>query len=350
GAGTPTGSVTVSDGSATCSAPVGAGTCNLTSTTAGNKLLFATYAGDANFLGSVSTPGVPHVVNMSISGTIRNGITNAPVSGFVVSLLCASPAPASATTDPSGVFTFTGQFTGPCELFPNTEFSEPYSRFFTPTGNIAAADFLIWANASAFPRKVTHQTQYVVPGAAGTMPVILNSLDNEANFRYSLIYDTNVFAQPPTFVCGANAPGCTIVQNNSVFGRIGVTITPAGGVFSRPDGTPLEGPQAIGPKEIAKINFQTAITTTLPSTDFTLSSTPLTFRINETATANTLTAVFNTPIRIVFAQGREGDVAGRNAGNGGYEAADLVQMRRFISGLDTPVGTHNEFQRADTAP
>ncbi|MEQ1643568.1 MAG: cohesin domain-containing protein, partial [Pyrinomonadaceae bacterium] len=33
-----------------------------------------------------------------------------------------------------------------------------------------------------------------------------------------------------------------------------------------------------------------------------------------------------------------------------YEAADLVQMRRFISGLDTPVGTHNEFQRADTAP
>ncbi|MEQ1643939.1 MAG: Ig-like domain-containing protein, partial [Pyrinomonadaceae bacterium] len=61
GAGTPTGTVTVSDGSATCSAPVGAGTCNLTSTTAGNKLLFATYAGDANFLGSVSTPGVPHV-------------------------------------------------------------------------------------------------------------------------------------------------------------------------------------------------------------------------------------------------------------------------------------------------
>src|SRR5262249_43982569 len=48
GAGTPTGNVTVSDGAVSCTATVGAGSCSLTSTTAGNKTLTATYAGDSN--------------------------------------------------------------------------------------------------------------------------------------------------------------------------------------------------------------------------------------------------------------------------------------------------------------
>ncbi|MBK6725109.1 MAG: Ig-like domain repeat protein [Acidobacteria bacterium] len=350
GAGTPTGSVTVSDGSATCSAPVGAGTCNLTSTTAGTKTLVATYSGDANFNGSVSA-GVPHVVNLSISGTVRNGITNAPVAGEVMVLGCASPVSIpTVTTNAAGQYSFTGQFVGPCFLYPNTFHSEPFQRnYATVPGNITNADFLLYANAAEFPRKLTHQTQYVVPGAAGTMPVILNSQDNEATLGYSITYDINPFAQPPTFVCGANAPGCTITNNTTVFGKVGVTITPAGGVFTRPDGTPLEGPEAAGPKEIARINFQTAVTTLLPSTDFTIGNSPTTVSTKDAAN-NDLLTIFVTPARVVFAQGREGDVAGRNAGNGAYEAADLVQMRRFISGLDTPVGTHNEYQRADTAP
>ncbi|MBK9528294.1 MAG: Ig-like domain repeat protein [Acidobacteria bacterium] len=350
GAGTPTGTVTVSDGSATCSAPVGAGTCNLTSTTAGNKTLIATYSGDANFNGSVSA-GVPHVVNLSISGTVRNGITNAPVAGEVMILGCASPVSIpTTTTNAAGQYSFAGQFVGPCFLYPNTFHSEPFQRnYATVPGNITNADFLIYANANEFPRKLTHQTQYVVPGAAGTMPVILNSQDNEATLGYSITYDINPFAQPPTFVCGANAPGCTITNNTTVFGKVGVTITPAGGVFTRPDGTPLEGPEAAGPKEIARINFQTAVTTLLPSTDFTIGNSPVTVSTKDAAN-NDLLTIFVTPARVVFAQGREGDVAGRNAGNGAYEAADLVQMRRFISGLDIPVTTHNEFQRADTAP
>ncbi|MEQ1646176.1 MAG: cohesin domain-containing protein, partial [Pyrinomonadaceae bacterium] len=48
--------------------------------------------------------------------------------------------------------------------------------------------------------------------------------------------------------------------------------------------------------------------------------------------------------------GLEGDVTTRNAGNGTFEATDVVQMRRFVTGLDTPVATHNEYQRADVAP
>ena len=45
GSGTPTGNVTVSDGTDSCTAAVSAGTCNITFTSAGAKSLTATYRG-----------------------------------------------------------------------------------------------------------------------------------------------------------------------------------------------------------------------------------------------------------------------------------------------------------------
>jgi hypothetical protein len=62
GSGTPTGNVTVSDGTDSCIATVAAGGCTLTSTTAGAKSIIATYAASTAFLGSASTP-VAHTVN-----------------------------------------------------------------------------------------------------------------------------------------------------------------------------------------------------------------------------------------------------------------------------------------------
>ncbi|MEQ1643361.1 MAG: FG-GAP-like repeat-containing protein, partial [Pyrinomonadaceae bacterium] len=290
--GTPTGTVTVNGGAGggSCSAPVAAGSCQVTPTTIGVKSVTATYNGDANFNPSTSTP-VNHTVNVGISGTVRNGITNAPVAGEVMILGCVSPASIpTTTTNAAGQYSFAGQFVGPCSVFPNTFHSEPFQRnYATVLTNITNADFLVYANAAEFPRRLTHQTQYVVPGAAGTMPVILNSQDNEATLGYSITYDINPFAQPPTFVCGANAPGCTITNNTTVFGKVGVTITPAGGVFTRPDGTPLEGPEAAGPKEIARINFQTAVTTLLPSTDFVIGGTPTAVGAKDAANNDLLT-------------------------------------------------------------
>ena len=352
GAGTPTGTVTVNGGAGggSCTAAVAAGSCQLTPTTIGVKTIQATYNGDANFNTSASST-TTHTVNVGIGGTVRNGITNAPIVGEPMILSCASPASIpETTTNAAGQYSFAGQFVGPCAVFPTSVFSEPFQRnYATVLANITNADFLIYANASEFPRKLTHQTQYVTPGAAGTMPVILNSLDNEVSLGYSITYDINPFAQPPVFVCGANAPGCTITNNTSVFGKVGVTIVPAGGVFTRPDGSPLEAPEVAGPKEIARINFQTAVTTTLPSTDFTIGGSPTAVRTKDAAN-NDLLTIFVLPARVVFAQGIEGDVAGRNAGSGMLEAGDVVQTRRFITGLDIPVGTHNEFQRTDTSP
>jgi hypothetical protein len=56
-AGTPTGSVTVSDGSTSCSGTLagGTGSCDLTSTSQGSKTLTANYAGDATFEASSTT-------------------------------------------------------------------------------------------------------------------------------------------------------------------------------------------------------------------------------------------------------------------------------------------------------
>ena len=55
GSGTPTGNVTVSDGPASCTATVAAGSCTLTLNTVGTRTLTATYAGDNNYNGSSDT-------------------------------------------------------------------------------------------------------------------------------------------------------------------------------------------------------------------------------------------------------------------------------------------------------
>src|SRR5439155_22284124 len=74
GSGTPTGNVTVSDGSQTCIGTVAAGTCNLTSTTATTKTVTASYAGNTNFNSSTSS-GVSHTVNAaSTTTTITNSV------------------------------------------------------------------------------------------------------------------------------------------------------------------------------------------------------------------------------------------------------------------------------------
>ena len=88
GAGTPSGTVTVTDGVNSCMGTVAAGQCSLFLNTNGVRTLTATYAGNANFNGSVS-PGEPHTVlpivaaSVTISGRIQTaegrGIANAAV-------------------------------------------------------------------------------------------------------------------------------------------------------------------------------------------------------------------------------------------------------------------------------
>ena len=73
GAGTPGGTITVSNGAQTCTISLPASSCNLTGTAVGASNITATYNGDSNFNNSVST-GAPHTVNKAGAMTV---ITNA---------------------------------------------------------------------------------------------------------------------------------------------------------------------------------------------------------------------------------------------------------------------------------
>lgn len=72
--GTPGGTVTVSDGSVSCSGSVGSGKCTLTPTSAGSKTLTATYGGQSPFAGSVGT--APHEVILAPTATILSSSPN----------------------------------------------------------------------------------------------------------------------------------------------------------------------------------------------------------------------------------------------------------------------------------
>jgi hypothetical protein len=89
--GNPTGSVTVSDGTDTCTGALSAGagttstgTCNLTSTTAGVKTLTATYAGVAPFIGSAGT--ATHTVSSLSITTITPNIATKGGTTFTLTV------------------------------------------------------------------------------------------------------------------------------------------------------------------------------------------------------------------------------------------------------------------------
>jgi hypothetical protein len=116
-----------------------------------------------------------------------------------------------------------------------------------------------------------------------------------------------------------------------------------------------------GLREIAKITLQ-SFATNQPNSPINFSETPMAELVRnaggDTSPANCVNGL------VIFALGTEGDVTPRAPGNvlsdeagvdqaggdGIVNASDVVQIRRFIVGLDIPNPTTNEFQRADTAP
>ncbi len=128
GAGTPTGNVTVSDGTNSCYAAVAVGQCSITSTTPGfPKTIKATYAGDTDFNTSFVT--TTHVVDdppVSVADayqTLMNQTLTVYVPGVlyndkdvdagqsITTILVSGPSNASAfNLNPDGSFTYTPAF------------------------------------------------------------------------------------------------------------------------------------------------------------------------------------------------------------------------------------------------
>ena len=128
--GTPTGSVTVSDGVSSCTATVVAGSCSVTLVTTGARTLTATYAGDSTFGGS-SSVGTAHTVNMAAT---------------TMAIVSALPDPSAAGQPVTVTFTVT--------------VNAPGSG--TPTGSVAVSDGVDSCTASVAAGSCT-----LTPGSAG---------------------------------------------------------------------------------------------------------------------------------------------------------------------------------------
>src|SRR2546426_6993148 len=81
GGGTPTGTVTVSDGTQSCSASVAAGSCSIAFSSAGARNVTATYPGDGNFATSTSTVVSQTVGAASTTTAITTHTPNPSVVG-----------------------------------------------------------------------------------------------------------------------------------------------------------------------------------------------------------------------------------------------------------------------------
>jgi len=103
----PSGTVTISDGTASCT--TGAlssftASCSLTSTSAGNKTITATYGGDGNYNGSSGTKS--HTVNQAGTSTSLTSSANPSVFGQSVTFTATVSAAAPGSGTPSGTVTF----------------------------------------------------------------------------------------------------------------------------------------------------------------------------------------------------------------------------------------------------
>ena len=189
--GTPTGNVTVSDGTVSCTATVAAGQCSLTFTSPGARSLTAAYTGDSNFTGSTSateahqvnpadttttissdnpdpsTLGVPVTVQYNVTVTSPGAGTPAGIvtvsDGTISCTATVSDAQCTLTFTSAGAKNLTAVYSGDINFKGSTSASEPHTVNGTPTTTSITSDT---ADPSVTGQGVT--VQYSVTSGGGT--------------------------------------------------------------------------------------------------------------------------------------------------------------------------------------
>jgi len=144
GSGTPTGTVTVSDGTQSCEASVAAGSCSIAFSSAGVRTVTASYAGDASFNSSASSP-------------VTQTVNQAPTATTIASV---SPEPSTFGLPITVAFSVT-------------------SDGGTPTGQVTVSDGTVGCTAT-----VTDGSCSFIPLAAGD-EVLVATYGGDANFLTS---------------------------------------------------------------------------------------------------------------------------------------------------------------------
>ena len=210
GAGTPTGNVTVSDGTDSCTGTAAAGSCSITFTSPGAKTLTATYAGDANFNGSTSA-GESHTVNAADTTTTITADTPDPsIIGETVTINYTVAVTAPGSGVPTGNVTVSdgtqscvaSAAAGSCTI----AFSSQGAKTLTAT---YAGDSNFNGSASATESHTVNQT--------GTTTTITSNLPNPSVVGQAVTVSYSVSVTPP----GPGTPTGNVTVSDGVDSCVG---------------------------------------------------------------------------------------------------------------------------------
>jgi CSLREA domain-containing protein len=266
GSGTPTGNVTVSDGTVSCTASVAAGQCSLAFTSAGAKSLAATYAGDSNFNTSAS-PTEAHTVNPADTTTaITSDNPDPSVVGQSVtvqySVSVSSPGsgtPSGNVTVSDGVDSCSGTVaSGQCSISLTTQGARTLTASYGGDGNFNTS------TSAGEPHQVNLPTPTVTDTATATA--------------------TATVTETPTDTATASATH-TPTDTATVTETSTQTATMTDTVTSTATNTPTETPT------VTQTSITTSTATETPTSTSTVTNTP-------TATA-TVSTVTDTPTATV---------------------------------------------------
>ena len=209
--------VTVSDGTSSCTAAVSVGNCVLTYTSAGAKTVTATYSGDTNFATSTSA-GVSHTVNQAATTTtITNASSLATASivgqAYAVNYSVAVNSPGSGTipgaeivTVSDGTSTCTGTLAaGACNLTSTTSGSKTITAAYSGDTNFATS------TSTGVPHTVNNP---VTTTSLGSSP-------NPSTFGQSVTFTATVMSGSGTptgsvtFVAGSSCPAAALTGSTS---------------------------------------------------------------------------------------------------------------------------------------
>jgi len=222
GSGTPTGNVTVTDGTVSCTATVAAGQCSLTFTSAGSKSLTATYGGDSIYNGSTSASKT-QTVNQASTSTSLASSSNPSAFGQDVTFTATITVVAPGAGTPTGTVDFFDSGTNIGTGTVSTSNGVTSATF--STSSLSVGSHTITATYSG-------DANYSSSSATGGQAV--SQQVNQAGTNTDLTSDINptFYGQPVTFTAtvSANTPGAG---------------TPTGTVQFQEDGTALGAPQPL---------------------------------------------------------------------------------------------------------
>ena len=320
----------------------------------------------------------PHVLNNSwgcppsegctTRGELETITNNVQAAGIFVVVSAGNSGPnCSTVADPPALYTAAfsvGAYNSSNTLASFS--SRGPSTFYTPNvlkPNISAPGVSVRSatRSSDTAYSTLQGTSMAGPHVAGVVALLWSgrpALNRDIAATKTLLQNT---ANPAITLTTAQTCGGiphTQIPNNSFgYGRIdalaaynaagGATPTPTNTPTATPTNTPTATPT--NTPTATPTNTPTATPTNTPTA--TPTNTPTATPTN-TPTATPTSTPTGTPTATPTpgGQGLEGDLTPRPNGDGAVNSTDVIQIRRFATGLDTPTIGTNEGQRADCAP